>query len=119
MTPFQAAVRFTINAGQSAGSASITKVPAGKRLAIEYVSCEMILPIDNLAGECLIATVVGAPPPISHRLFFSPLTNGAHGLSQPVRFYADPKTSVEIQVLREGPTNLPVTVDATISGQLI
>jgi hypothetical protein len=117
--PFQAAVRFSIDVGQSAGSASIAQVQANKRLVIEYISCEMILPVNNLAGEFLIATVLGAPPPISHRLFFNPLTNGAQGLSQLVRFYADPQTSVEIEVLREGATTLAVTVDAAISGHLV
>jgi hypothetical protein len=42
MEPLQAAVSFTIPVGESAGSPSITTVPAKKRLVIEYVSCEMI-----------------------------------------------------------------------------
>ena len=117
--PFQAAVSFSIGSGQSAGSATITHVPAKKRLVIEYISAEKILPVNNLAGEFEIATVLGGPPPVTHTLFFSPQTNGAQGLSQLVRFYADPQTSVDIQVLREGATTQAVTVRAAISGHLV
>jgi hypothetical protein len=117
--PFQAAVFFEIASGQPAGSATITTVPAKRRLVIEYISSEMILPLSNTAGEFEIATVLGGPPPVTHTLFFSPQTNGAQGLSQLVRFYADPQTSVIIQVLREGVATQAVSVRAAISGYLV
>jgi hypothetical protein len=84
---------------------TILTVPAGKRAVVEHVSCLNFLPTgDNFVRFELIYTSGGA-------LTRHELVNTPHGpsfvggidlwaVSQPIRAYADPSTTLEVSLLR-------------------
>jgi hypothetical protein len=117
--PVQANVRFQINVGSADAIATVFSVPAGKRLVIEHISCEIWLQFDAVPGEFFVATVLNAPPPVSHLLLWQKMLHGPYGISESLRLYAEANTDVEVQAIRDGATTQVATVDVTIAGYLI
>lgn len=121
--PFQMGFPFTMNSGTQQVFQSFT-VPAGKRLVIEYVSMGSgSVPVGQHLF-IIITTTVGAvgafhfvavtpqgsiPPPNAADTFVA---------SQPMRVYADPGTTVTIQMQRDSADGA-CGPNLTVSGYLV
>ncbi len=118
--PFQAQTAGRIF-GTGFFSSVIAGVPAGKRLAIEYVSASMadlgfsefILEVDAVQNGASVRHLV----PIAQQTQAGRLVN--HIAGQPVRIYADPGTNVTVAVTRVGFTSAAADVDVAVSGHLV
>jgi hypothetical protein len=103
MQPVQATVSVNIQDSQTAGQGTLYTVGASKRLVIEYVS--MFCPgFVGVGFTGIIGTVVGGVS-VGHLVTQIPATTVPQSFPQaeaggPVRLYADPGTSVTLQVSR-------------------
>jgi hypothetical protein len=104
--PFQHSAEFSTSVGVGSGFITITTVPAGKRLVIEFVSVDVF----NFAGSpvhSVYITTTTAGVTTYHRfvLFGQGLDafgNGVSAAAQQVRLYADPGTTVSGSLTRSG-----------------
>ena len=105
------------------GFADVTlfTVSAGKRLVIEHVSGFVVLPAGNVALYSLQTALAGSfgGHPVDHLL--GPATPAADAvtLSDPLRLYADPGTSVVFHVFSEAGSGAISYVLASFSGYLV
>jgi hypothetical protein len=108
-TPFQTQVTVEVKDTESKGSGFV-RVPAGKRLVIEYASVEAVA----LTGERLVFELVtqsnnGTQPPVSVRHFLPTTVSGPGPLGGDedeyigglvVKLFSDPGTSLEMRAER-------------------
>ena len=116
---FQAGTLVNIPEGQLLGTGTVTTVPAGKRLVIEYVSANFQLP----STQAVVELVLQSPPgTVSH--YLTPIRTGVFGThdlwsaSQQLRLYADGGDQVLAALSRTGTTEA-VSMSVSISGYLI
>lgn len=99
-------------------------VPAGKRLAIEYISGNGTVHspdgIEGMIDELSVTTNAGGS---SAKHYLMPVTGGWSaakylklvGAAQTMRFYADPETPVDVYIHADGGGNMSIT----LSGYLV
>jgi hypothetical protein len=120
--PLQVQTDFTIPDGTSKTRVTIFTVPQNKRLTIEYVSCHADIPLGQFIGVGMdtngggraafffLATKLGTIPE-------TPPVKDAIVISQQVRIFADPKTAVQLTVIRSASTG-GVAGGCAFAGQL-
>jgi hypothetical protein len=121
--PFQVRVDFPINDGTNEGESGGIRVPAGKRLVVEYVSANITLPSGQKVLEVWVITTQNGSA-IQH--FFSTAFQGTSNIltgyftiSQQTRLYSDPSAiSAGIVVFRNALSGSGF-VSFRISGYLI
>lgn len=97
-------------------------VPQGKRLVIEFVSFQGVVPQGQRISHCRLNTIVGNEIfnmfPVMTQLPDYVFGEAAFGASQTVKLYADQNTSVRVYFIRSGVSGT-ATLNASISGYLI
>jgi hypothetical protein len=117
--PFQAGTLLSVPAGQLLGVATITTVPAAKRLVIEFVSTLVLLPAAQHVVELSLQS-----PPGTYSHYLTPVPVGRNGptdefvASQPLRLYANAGQQVQVALSRTG-SNGAASARVTISGVLV
>jgi hypothetical protein len=119
---FNATVTFPAGA-QFANVISPFVVPANKRLVIELIAGEIFVPTGQLLRVHIITTSNGSIGP-NHALNFStkvPFTGSQdiYTATLPVRLYADPGTTIHLQVQRDSTTGSSGTAEIAFSGYLV
>jgi hypothetical protein len=120
--PFQRELQITIPAGSN-GAAETFTVPAGKRLVIEYIAATVAV-FPGQKGSLRITNTAGGTL-ASYDLHLEDEGVGFTGfaifrVSQQIRIYADPGSTVTVVVGSDGAT-LPVNIGelVTLSGYLV
>src|SRR5262249_45395798 len=98
--------------------ATIT-VPPTQRLVIEFVTgnCELNPGIQIAFVD--LSTVVGGGSPVSHTLNAQPTQTSNSIISQQVRIYADPSSTIGFLALSGAGTNTGAVCDFSVSGQAV
>jgi hypothetical protein len=120
--PFQRELQIAIPAGSNGASETFT-VPAGKRLVLEYIAATVAV-FPGQKGSLRITNTAGGTL-ASYDLHLEDEGVGFTGfaifrVSQQIRIYADPGSTVTVVVGSDGAT-LPVTIGelVTLSGYLV
>jgi hypothetical protein len=123
--PISAAVAFGFNSGENNGQAVIYTVPVGKRLVIEHVSGECLMPVGQFVSALTIVTTVSSqnPNPTAHRLVpvhlgDSPMLS-VFSASTPMKLYGHSGTEVFGAAIRLDPLSGQVACSMRISGFLV
>jgi hypothetical protein len=118
---FNATVQFT--AGNTLATVdSPFLVPSGKRLVIETITGEIFVPQGQQIRPTLITTAAGNFAPNHTLVFNSKVTFGFQDIYRatlPVRFYADPGTSILLSIHRDSTTGNSGIAEITFSGYLV
>jgi hypothetical protein len=109
--PFSARVDGSFGSSTSVSGAVLLTVPAGKRAAIEHLSCINFLDQANNWIRFQISYTsggAGASHQFVHTFVGQSFASGVNvwSFSEPVRAYADPSTTVSIEALRRTATGL-------------
>lgn len=119
--PFQASFEINLPVGTGGQNAGF-QVPAGKRLVIEYVSGDALMPTGQKCLFSIFTSLAGQPTGTRHLL--ETTTLGQFGASvsfrasQVVRLYADPGTTVMLRADRDVATGTAVA-RMSLSGHLV
>jgi hypothetical protein len=120
--PFETTGLLAFSDGQYDIELTVTTVPAGKRLIIEYVSLYATL----FTGQSLVFATLhstGNNGNAYHRLpITGPTNDGGYDefmVSQAIRMYADPGTPVTLRVRRSTSSGYSLDGDYAISGYFI
>ena len=107
-------VQFNFAVVGSTSSANVSgnayQVPAGKRLVIETITGKIIPASNGGAGVQTVDAsifVTQGVTTIQHFLPFNPFNPSGYIMALPVRFYADPGTSVAFFLSRSDPSGQP------------
>jgi hypothetical protein len=113
--PFQAEVRMVLQAGTGSAQGAIPPAPEGKRLVIEHVTVDALVP----AGQRVLARIA-AGDDIAHALVLTSQGFGHWVTSQPIRLYA-PGGGVGsgLAIIERSTSEGQVSVVFTISGHLV
>lgn len=122
LQPFQAAANST-QSGYNVSTVDIATVPAGYRLAIEFVSMVGQVPPTQHVEILQILTVTDPSGGIYHDLLVNPQPAAVIGdalfrASQEVKLYANPGTTVSA-LFRRNSSAGDATFGVTISGRLV
>ncbi len=130
-TPFQASATFPDQPFTDSGTATGTiAVPAGKRLVIEHVSGRGVVPIrdtdpyfyftiSTTVGGVSIEHPMDVPKPFNFQC--GGCLNGVnsvHAISQEMKLYADPGSTIQISVLAFNPIGNIISISFAVSGYL-
>ena len=119
--PFQASVEISLPAG-TGGQNAFVQVPAGKRLVIEYVSGDALMPTGQKCLFSVLTSLAGQTTATQHRLETGALGKfGAPDLfrtAQVLRLYAVPGTTVTLRADRDNTTGA-ATARMSLSGKLV
>lgn len=119
--PFQSSVDISLPAG-TGGQNAFVQVPAGKRLVIEYVSGDALMPTGQKCLLSVLTLLAGQTTATQHRL--ETVALGKFGATdhfraaQVVRLYADPGTTVTLRADRDLATGT-ATARMSLSGKLV
>jgi hypothetical protein len=115
--PFQASVQINLAAGAEGGNAFV-QIPTYKRLIIEYVSGNAVVPAGQTAQFSVFTSLTGATTGTEHLLLAQQRPSGGARAGQAVRLYADPGTQVMLRVDRDSPSG-SVMARMSLSGRLV
>jgi hypothetical protein len=118
---FQRTVHPTLVDNASIGSDTFS-VPVGRRLAIQFVSAEVLLPAGQSPEELVVETVANG---VSAGHVFAPAFTASVGgasdrfvVSQDASIYADPGTTVTVELFRNSSSGNDLAA-VTVSGYLV
>jgi hypothetical protein len=133
-TPFQANATFPAQPFTDNGTATGTiAVPAGKRLVIEHASGRGVVPfgdatpffyftISTTAGGVSVEHSMDVPKPFSLQCTNCPNSsngvNSVHAVSQEMKLYADPGSTIQVSVLSFSPIGNIISIAFAVSGYL-
>jgi len=107
-------VQFNFAVAGSTSSVNVSgnayQVPAGKRLVIEHITGKIIPASNGGAGVQTVDASIFVTQGVTstqHFLPFNPFNPSGYIMALPVRFYADPGTSVAFFLSRSDPSGQP------------
>jgi hypothetical protein len=117
--PYQANVSCTFGQAFPFNNSCDTNfgTPSSQRLVIEFVSGQCPLEANNIVTEAAILTTVGGGGTIRHYLSVQQPSSQPSTISQPVRIYADPSSTIFFEVITLNPNKFGCQF--SVSGQAI